>query len=42
MGELIGTVLDNDVYKQLSQLKKEKGGFFIKILKEVIKKGLQE
>ena len=42
MGELIETALDNDVYKQLSQLKKERDGYFIDILKDMIKKGLQE
>jgi len=42
MGELIETALDNDVYKQLSQLKKERDGFFIDILKDMIKKGIQE
>ena len=42
MGELIETALDNDVYKQLSQLKKERDGYFIDILKDMIKKGIQE
>lgn len=42
MGELIETALYYNVYSRLSQLKKEKNGFFIEILKDVIKKGLQK
>lgn len=42
MGEVIETALDDDIFIQLNQIKNERDGFFIEILKEVIKKGLRE
>lgn len=42
MGEIIETALDDDLYTQLFQIKNGRNGFFIEILKDVIKKGLKE
>ena len=42
MGEIIETALDDDIFNQLFQLKSKNDGFFIEILKNVIKKGLKE
>ncbi len=42
MGEIIETALDDDVYTQLFQIKNGRNGFFIEILKEVLKNGLKE
>ena len=41
MGEIIETALDEEMCDQLFELKTKKNGFFIDILKDVIKKGLK-